>query len=84
MCSRSRYYRPQKQVGNIDDVLTRRIAQSVDMTSLQEGKVAERFLDDVDEDSFNEVFRVFSPQMVAFFRRRGHEKSVAEDLAQEC
>ena len=53
------------------------------MTNLQECQVAERFLDQVDEDSFNEVFRVFSPQLVAFFRRRGHEKGLAEDLAQE-
>src|SRR5262249_9677301 len=49
----------------------------------QECTVAERFLDQSDEDSFNALFRVFSPQLVAFFRRRGHEQSVAEDLAQE-
>jgi len=53
------------------------------MTNLQECEVAERFLDQTDEDSFNEVFRVFSPQLVSFFRRRGHETGVAEDLAQE-
>jgi RNA polymerase sigma-70 factor (ECF subfamily) len=53
------------------------------MTSLQECEVAERFLDQADEDSFNDVFRLFSPQLVAFFRRRGHETGVAEDLAQE-
>ena len=45
--------------------------------------VAERFLDRADEDSFNDLFRVYSPQLVSFFRRRGHETSVAEDLAQE-
>src|SRR5215813_8634533 len=65
------------------DVFTRRIPQSVNMTNLQECEVAERFLDQADEDSFNDVFRVFSPQLVAFFRRRGHEKGVSEDLAQE-
>jgi RNA polymerase sigma-70 factor (ECF subfamily) len=59
------------------------MVQSVDMTSLQECEVTERFLDQADEDSFNDVFRVFSPQLVAFFCRRGHEKGVAEDLAQE-
>ena len=45
--------------------------------------MAERFLEQADDESFNAVFRVFSPQLVAFFRRRGHEKGIAEDLAQE-
>jgi RNA polymerase sigma-70 factor, ECF subfamily len=43
----------------------------------------ERFLEQADDDSFNAVFRVFSPQLVAFFRRRGLENGTAEDLAQE-
>jgi RNA polymerase sigma-70 factor (ECF subfamily) len=50
---------------------------------LQECEIAERFLEQADDESFNAVFRVFSPQLVAFFRRRGHEKAIAEDLAQE-
>src|ERR1700740_1522997 len=50
---------------------------------LQECEIAERFLEQADDESFNAVFRVFSPQLVAFFRRRGHEKGIAEDLAQE-
>jgi RNA polymerase sigma-70 factor (ECF subfamily) len=50
---------------------------------LQECEIAERFLEQTDDESFNAVFRVFSPQLVAFFRRRGHEKDIAEDLAQE-
>src|SRR5215468_8160721 len=50
---------------------------------LQQSEAAERFLDQGDEDSFNALFRAFSPQLVVFFRRRGHEKDVAEDLAQE-
>src|SRR5215469_75456 len=45
--------------------------------------VAEQFLNQADEDSFDVVFCTFSPQLVAFFRRRGHEKATAEDLAQE-
>ncbi len=53
------------------------------MNYLQENEVAERFLNQADEDSFDAVFRVFSPQLVAFFRRRGHENTIAEDLAQE-
>jgi len=50
---------------------------------LQECEIAERFLEQADDESFNAVFRVFSPQLVAFFRRRGHENGIAEDLAQE-
>src|SRR5262249_25244129 len=34
-------------------------------------------------DSFNALFCMFSPQLVSFFQRRGHEKGAAEDLAQE-
>ena len=53
------------------------------MTYTREYEVAERFLSEPDEDSFNDLFRIFSPQLVAFFRRRGHETGLAEDLAQE-
>jgi RNA polymerase sigma-70 factor, ECF subfamily len=53
------------------------------VSNLQEVEVAERFLEQRDEDSFDALFHVFSPQLVAFFRRRGHEKTVAEDLAQD-
>jgi RNA polymerase sigma-70 factor (ECF subfamily) len=53
------------------------------VTNSQECAVVERFLDRAGEGSFNALFPVFSPQLVAFFRRRGHEKGVAEDLAQE-
>ena len=53
------------------------------MTDFRECEVADRFLDHPTEDSFSELFRVFSPQVVAFFRSRGHEAAIAEDLAQE-
>ena len=53
------------------------------MSKLQESAVAEQFLKQQDEDSFRALFHVFSPQVVAFFRRRVREKSVAEDLAQD-
>jgi RNA polymerase sigma-70 factor (ECF subfamily) len=53
------------------------------VTYFQECEVAERFLNQIDEDSFDALFRTFSPQLVAFFRRRGHEEGTAEDLAQE-
>lgn len=53
------------------------------MTNSREAEIAERFLNEADDDSFSALFRVFSPQLVAFFRRRGHESGIAEDLAQE-
>src|SRR5260370_4397551 len=53
------------------------------MTNSRECEVVEQFLNQADEDSFNALFHMFSPQLVAFFRRRGHEKGIAEDLAQE-
>jgi hypothetical protein len=42
------------------------------VTNMQEYEVAERFLEQADEASFDALFRVFSPQLIAFFRRRGH------------
>ena len=53
------------------------------MTDSAESEIAERFLCQANEESFSALFRVFSPQLVGFFRRRGHEMGVAEDLAQE-
>lgn len=53
------------------------------MSNLKGCEVADHFLDHPDEDSFTALFRVFTPQLVAFFRRRGHELALAEDLAQE-
>jgi RNA polymerase sigma-70 factor, ECF subfamily len=41
------------------------------------------FLEQHDEESFQALFHVFSPQVVAFFRRRVREKGVSEDLAQD-
>jgi RNA polymerase sigma factor (sigma-70 family) len=53
------------------------------MTNLEERAAVERFLEQTDEDSFNALFRGFSPELVAFFRRRGHDRGIAEDLTQE-
>lgn len=50
--------------------------------SLHEAAVTERFLDGPNEESFGELFKAFTPQLVAFFRARGCQV-VAEDLAQE-
>src|SRR5882757_1018841 len=47
-----------------------------------EATVTERFLDAPNEESFAELFKAFSPQLVAFFRARGCQ-AMAEDLAQE-
>jgi RNA polymerase sigma-70 factor (ECF subfamily) len=47
-----------------------------------ETAVMNRFLGTLDEHSFAELFRAFTPQLVAFFRARGCTL-MAEDLAQE-
>jgi len=51
-------------------------------SSLHEAAVTEKFLDAPDEESFGELFKAFTPQLVAFFRARGCQM-MAEDLAQE-
>jgi hypothetical protein len=43
------------------------------VNKLQDYKIAKRFLEEADDDSFNAAFRLFSPQLVAFFGRRGLE-----------
>lgn len=53
------------------------------MKEMQESEIVELFLRQSDESSFEAVFRVFWPQLVSFFRRRGFENDIAEDLAQE-
>ena len=50
--------------------------------SIQEAAVTERFLGAPNEESFGELFKIFTPQLVGFFRSRGCELA-AEDLAQE-
>jgi RNA polymerase sigma-70 factor (ECF subfamily) len=42
-----------------------------------------RFLEAPDEDSFDDLFKIFTPQLLAFFRARGCELALAEDLTQE-
>jgi RNA polymerase sigma-70 factor (ECF subfamily) len=49
---------------------------------LHEAAVTERFLDSPNEETFAELFKTFTPQLVAFFRVRGCA-AMAEDLAQE-
>ena len=54
-----------------------------DARFLHQGAVAGRFLEAPNEDSFSDLFNTFTPQLVAFFRARGCELALAEDLAQE-
>jgi RNA polymerase sigma-70 factor, ECF subfamily len=49
---------------------------------LREEDVTQRFLDARSEESFADLFRIFTPQLLAFFRARRSEH-VAEDLAQD-
>ena len=53
------------------------------MYKLNEETVTARFLEFPGEASFEEVFRAFTPQLIAFFRTRGCKPALAEDLAQE-
>src|ERR1700722_19349392 len=51
--------------------------------SLQECVAAQNFLESPNEDTFAPVFRIFTPQLVAFFRARGCQPALSEDLAQD-
>jgi len=48
-----------------------------------EGAVTRKFLETPNADSFTKLFSTFTPQLIAFFRARGCELALAEDLAQE-
>lgn len=49
----------------------------------REEVVAKMFLETPSEDSFADLFKTFTPQLVAFFRARSCDLALAEDLAQE-
>lgn len=51
--------------------------------ALRESAAIEIFLESPDEESFADLFGVFTPQLVAFFRSRGCPLALSEDLAQE-
>src|ERR1700740_2202685 len=51
---------------------------TTDLPLLQETAVMQRFLDSPDGATFTELFRIFSPRLVAFFRARG-SSLIAED-----
>lgn len=48
-----------------------------------EGAVIDEFLNHPSEESFAALFKIFSPQLVSFFRARSRDFASAEDLAQE-
>src|SRR4051794_1703743 len=50
---------------------------------MHEAEVTERFLNAPNSESFADLFKTFTPQLVAFFRARSCEVALAEDLAQE-
>jgi RNA polymerase sigma-70 factor (ECF subfamily) len=50
---------------------------------LHEAAVTQKFLEDPNENSFSDLFNIITPQLVAFFRARNCELTLAEDLAQE-
>ena len=50
---------------------------------LLERAAAEEFLELPSEASFCPLFRIFTPQLTSFFRARGCELALSEDLAQE-
>jgi RNA polymerase sigma-70 factor (ECF subfamily) len=56
---------------------------TVDERVAREAQVTDKFLASPNGDSFADLFSTFSPQLVAFFRARGCELGLAEDLAQE-
>ena len=53
-----------------------------DRTPYESG-VIERFLESPNEEKFADLFGVFTPQLVAFFRSRGCPLAPSEDLTQE-
>jgi RNA polymerase sigma factor (sigma-70 family) len=50
---------------------------------VKENAIIAQFLDNPNQESFGALFKTFAPQLVAFFRSRSRELSLAEDLAQE-
>jgi len=65
--------------GSIDSMRNETITKP---RSLQDTAVMQKFLDAPGETTFADLFRLFSPKLVAFFKARG-SAHVAEDLAQE-
>lgn len=50
---------------------------------LQEGAAVADFLESRSEQSFADLFRIYTPQLISFFRARGCDAAVCEELGQE-
>jgi RNA polymerase sigma-70 factor (ECF subfamily) len=50
---------------------------------LQEEAAVTKFLESPTEDAFAGLFKIFTPQLISFYRARGCEPAVSEDLTQE-
>ena len=50
---------------------------------LQEGAVVAEFLESPSERLFTDLFKIYTPQLIAFLRTRGCETAVSEELTQE-
>jgi RNA polymerase sigma factor (sigma-70 family) len=50
---------------------------------IQEEAVVAKFLESSSQDSFADLFKIYTPQLISFFRARGCEMAMSEDLAQE-
>ena len=51
--------------------------------AIQERAAVEDFLESSADDAFARLFRLFTPQLVSFFRARDCEAALSEDLAQD-
>lgn len=60
-----------------------KMTNELNLNGNADGAMLDVFLDTPNEDSFAELFRTFTPQLVAFFRARRCGLDLAEDLAQE-
>jgi RNA polymerase sigma-70 factor, ECF subfamily len=87
--SKSSSYRKQWRLAPAD--LETRVPQYIAMNypsichekHLLEQAATEEFLESPSETSFCPLFRIFTPQLTSFFRARGCELALSEDLAQE-
>jgi RNA polymerase sigma-70 factor (ECF subfamily) len=68
---------------SVTDAASRMMKSIKSEKELREGAVTEEFLENPNEESFAALFKIFSPQLVSFFRALSREIGLAEDLAQD-